>query len=171
MPENSNTAKQEIRKVLLSEDQYRQIASELDILRAKLKAQLILFGDLNGQLICEKGEIPGADTTILTALLAGDFSATTEIAKIIGHNNHFRLHYHEGSLRHLYVSSLSDQFFLAVTFDATVTLGMVRIFTRRTIDKVSRIIETDFEEMVKISNIINSEFKTYVTEGLDKILG
>lgn len=171
MMDNSNNADEGIKKVLLSEGQYHEIAKELDVLRAKLKAQLILFGDLNGQLICQKGEIPGADATILTALLAGDFSATTEIAKLLGRENHFRLHYHEGSKRHLYISSLSDQFFLAVIFDSTVTLGMVRIFTRKSIDKVSKIIETNFEEMVKISNIINSEFKSYVTEGLDKILG
>ncbi len=169
--ENPDTANQEAKQILLSEEQYHEIAQELDFLRGKLRSQLVLFGDLSGQLICQKGDLPGADITILTALLAGDFSATTEIAKLLGQENQFRLHYHEGSRSNLYICSLTDQFFLAVIFDSTVTLGMVRIFTRKSIDKIGRIIETNFEEMVKISNIINSEFKSYVTEGLDKILG
>lgn len=171
MHENQEETLGTQKQVLLSEEQYHEIASELNLLRSRLKSQMALFGDLNGQLICQKGSLPGVDLSILTALVAGDFSATSEISKLLGRDNQFRLHYHEGSRRHLYISSLGEQFFLAVVFDPTVTLGMVRIFTTKAINKITRVIETNFEEMVKISNIINSEFRSYVTEGLDKILG
>ncbi len=157
-------------QILLSEEQFHQISGELEALRAKLKSQLVLFGDLNGQLISQKGNLPGVDMPILAALISSDFSATSEIARLLGKDNHFRLHFHEGSHRHLYISSVGEQFFLAVIFDSSVTLGMVRIFTQKTIDKVQKIIETSFDEMVKISNIIDAEFKSYVNEGLDRIL-
>jgi len=157
-------------QILLSEDQYRQISKELELLRAKLKSQLVLFGDLNGQLISQKGNLPGVDMPILAALISSDFSATSEIARLLGRENRFRLHFHEGTRRHLYISSVSDQFFLAVIFDASVTLGMVRIFTQKSIERMNAIIQTSFDEMVKISNIIDAEFKSYINEGLDRIL-
>ncbi len=165
-PERAQSQKQ----VLLSEEQYHQISGELDLLRAKLKSRLVLFGDLNGQLISQKGDLPGVDMPILAALIGSDFSATFEIARLLGKNNQFRMHFHEGTDRHLYISSVGEQFFLAVIFDPSVTLGMVRIFTQKSIDKITKIIETNFDEMVKISNIIDAEFKSYVSNGLDKIL-
>jgi predicted regulator of Ras-like GTPase activity (Roadblock/LC7/MglB family) len=161
---------QEKNQVLLSEEQYHQIASELDALRGKINSQLVLFGDMNGQLISQKGNIPGVDIAILTALISSDFSATSEIAHIVGKNNQFRLHFHEGSKRHLYISSVGADLFLAVIFDPAVTLGMVRIFTAKAIEKINEIIKTGFQESAKYSEIIDTEFKSFVIAGLDKIL-
>ena len=160
----------EKKQILLSEEQYHRITQELELLRNKLKSQLLLFGDLNGQLISQKGELLGVDMSILTALISSDFSATSEIAKILSKDNRFSLHFHEGSKRNLYISGVGNQFFLAVIFDATVTLGMVRIFTQKTIEKIAQIIETSFDEISKLNTIIDAEFKSFVVEGLDKIL-
>ncbi|MCD6165783.1 roadblock/LC7 domain-containing protein [candidate division KSB1 bacterium] len=156
---------------LLSEEQYYQISNELDLLKGKLKATLLVFGDMNGQLITHKGEIPGIDITVLAALIASDFSATTEIAKLLGKENQFRLHFHEGTQQHLYISSVGEEFFLAVVFDSSVTLGMVRIFTAKSITKITRLIETSVEKAVQASNIVDAEFKTFIEEDLNKILG
>ena len=171
MVNNSTKIESSTNQVLLSEEQYHQISQELDALRGKLNSKLVLFGDMTGQLISQKGNIPGTDIAILTALISSDFSATTEIAKILGKNNQFRLHFHEGTDRHLYISSVGTQLFLAVIFDSNITLGMVRIFTSKSIEKISGIIEAGVQESAKYSDIIDSEFKSYVIEGLDKILG
>lgn len=171
MVNNPQPGEQMKNQVLLSEDQYLQISQELETLRGKLNAKLVLFGDLNGQLISQKGSIPGIDISILTALISSDFSATSEIAHILSKENQFRLHFHEGNDRHLYISSVSRNFFLAVIFDPSVTLGMVRIFTSKTIAKINHLIETSFQEKTRYSDIIDAEFKSYVDEGLDKILG
>jgi predicted regulator of Ras-like GTPase activity (Roadblock/LC7/MglB family) len=158
-------------QILLSEEQYHQISQELDTLQSKINSQLVLLGDMTGQLISKKGNIAGVDMSILTALISSDFSATSEIARILGKNNQFRLHFHEGNNRNLYISSVKDQLFLAVVFHSSITLGMVRIFSKKTIDKIERIIESGYQESLKYSDIIDSEFKSFVTEGLDKILG
>lgn len=171
MVNNSTKIESSIGQVLLSEEQYRQISQELEVLRSKVNSKLVLFGDMTGQLISQKGNIAGIDIGILTALISSDFSATSEIAKMLGKNNQFRLHFHEGNDRHLYISSIGTQLFLAVIFDATVTLGMVRIFTNKTIEKINQIIDAGIQEAIKYSDIIDSEFKSYVVEGLDKILG
>jgi|Deesub1362B_J571_1020462.scaffolds.fasta_scaffold03337_5 predicted regulator of Ras-like GTPase activity (Roadblock/LC7/MglB family) len=156
--------------IILSEEQYHRISEELDQLRAKLNANLVLFGDMNGQLICQKGNIPGTDLPILAALIAGDFSATSEISRMLGANNTFRMHFHEGNERNLYVASVGEQFFLAVIFNHAVTLGMVRIFTQKTIERIQNIVTANFEEMVKISNIIDLELRQHIQDGLNKIL-
>ena len=171
MANNINTEETDLNQVILSEEQYHQISQELESLRSKINSQLVLFGDMTGQLISKKGDIPGVDMSILTALISSDFSATSEIARILGKENQFRLHFHEGTKRHLYISSVGIQLFLAVVFDTSVTLGMVRIFTQKTIDRIAQIIESSHQESAKYSDIIDSEFKSYVTEGLDQILG
>ena len=171
MANKSTSDVNEMDQILLSEEQYHQISQELDTLQSKINSQLVLLGDMTGQLISKKGNIAGVDMSILTALISSDFSATTEIARILGKNNQFRLHFHEGNNRNLYISSVKDQLFLAVVFHSSVTLGMVRIFSKKTIDKIERIIESGYQESLKYSDIIDSEFKSFVTEGLDKILG
>ncbi len=171
MADSMKKNKTDENKVLLSEEQYHQISKELESLRGKLNSQLVLFGDMNGQLICQKGEIPGVDMSILAALISSDFSATSEIARILGKNNEFRLHFHEGTDHHLYISSVKQQLFLAVIFDLSVTLGMVRIFSQKSITKIAEIIEIGYQDSVKYSDIIDSEFTSFVVERLDKILG
>ena len=157
-------------QILLSEEQYHRISAELESLRGKINSQMLLFGDMNGQLISQKGDMPGVDISILTALISSDFSATSEIAKILGKNNHFHLHFHEGNNRNLYISAVGPQLFLAVIFNSSVTLGMVRIFTKKTIEKINDIIDSGHKESIKYGDIIDSEFKSFVVEGLDKIL-
>ncbi len=171
MADSAKTKKHDKNRILLSEEQYHKISKELETLRGKLNSQLILFGDLNGQLISQKGKIPGVDMAILAALISSDFSATLEIARILGKNNEFRLHFHEGTNRHLYISSVLQQLFLAVIFDPSVTLGMVRIFSQKSIDNITEIIETGYQDSEKYSDIIDSEFTSFVVDGLDKILG
>jgi len=156
--------------LLLSEEQFLNISKELDELLRKTKAQLLLFADMDGQLICQKGEFQNVDTAVLAALIAGDFSATSEIAKMIGEKGQFRLHFHEGRRYNLYISSVAEDFFLAVIFDPSVTLGMVRIFTHRTIQKLAEIIRVSTAEMAKVSQLIDSEFRSSLEEELDRIL-
>lgn len=157
--------------VILSEEQFWAISKIISSLKGKLNSRLVVFGDMDGQLICKDGEIPGLDITVFTALMAGDFSANKEIARIMGSKNKFKLHYHEGTQQHLYVAAVGGQFFLAVIFDPSVTLGMVRIFTKKTIEKINKIIETQPTEEEQISRMIDSEFKSLVKNDLNKILG
>ncbi|NOY78624.1 MAG: hypothetical protein GXO76_12215 [Calditrichaeota bacterium] len=157
--------------IILSEEQFWAISKLISSLKGKLNSRLVVFGDMDGQLISKDGEIPGLDTTVFTALMAGDFSATKEMARIMGSKNEFKLHYHEGSHQHLYIAAVGGQFFLAVIFDPSVTLGMVRIFTKKTIEKINKIIETQPAEEEQITQMIDSEFKSLVKDDLNKILG
>lgn len=169
IPMNERTSSE--KTIILSEEQYWKISKLISSLRGKLNSRLVIFGDMDGQLISKDGEIPGLDTTIFTALTAGDFSATKEMARIMGSKNEFKLHYHEGSQQHLYVAAVGGQFFLAIIFDPSVTLGMVRIFTKKTIEKIHTIIETQPAEEEQITEMIDSEFKSLVKDDLNKILG
>ena len=157
--------------VILSEEHFFQISKLIDALRGKLNSRLVLFGDMDGQLIAKSGEIPGLDATVFSALTAGDFSATREIARILGGQNNFKLHYHEGIKQHLYVASVGEQFFVSVIFDPSVTLGMVRIFIKKTLEKIQAVIESAATEEEHVEQLIDSEFKSLVRDDLNKILG
>jgi predicted regulator of Ras-like GTPase activity (Roadblock/LC7/MglB family) len=157
--------------VILSEEQFIQISKLINALRGKLNSRLVLFGDMDGQLIAKSGEIPGLDATIFSALTAGDFSATREMARMLGGQNTFKLHYHEGIQQHLYVAAVGEHFFVSVIFDPSVTLGMVRIFIKKTLEKIQEVIDSASQEEAQVGQLIDSEFKSLVRDDLNKILG
>ena len=169
IPMNERSGSQKM--IILSEEQFLEISALITSLKGKLNSRLVIFGDMDGQLIAKNGEIPGLDVTVFTALTASDFSATKEMARMVGSQNEFKLHYHEGSHQHLYVAAVGTQFFLAVIFDPSVTLGMVRIFTKKTLEKIDKILETQLVEEAQITQMIDSEFKSFVKDDLNKILG
>jgi predicted regulator of Ras-like GTPase activity (Roadblock/LC7/MglB family) len=121
------------RQVILTAEQFDEITKVLTELAAKTKASTILLADISGQLITQRGNTEDINTAILSALAASDFAATSEMAKLVGEDAKFKLLFHEGEKRNVYLSNIGDNFFLVVVFDVSVTLGLVRIYTKKAI--------------------------------------
>ena len=113
------------RQVILTAQQFDEITKVLSELAAKTKASTILLADISGQLITQRGNTEDINTAILSALAASDFAATSEMAKLVGEDAKFKLLFHEGEKRNVYLSNIGDNFFLVVVFDVSVTLGLV----------------------------------------------
>lgn len=154
------------RQVILNGKQYESITKILSELAIKTKASAILFADMSGQLISQRGDTEDMNTTVLSALAASDFAATSEMAKLVGEEAKFKLLFHEGEKRNVYLSNVGDFFFLVVVFDVNVTLGLIRIYTKKAIEDLSNALE-DEAETVDDRQILDSDFSTLLGDALD----
>ena len=117
------------KRIVLSEKIYRELRSIIIELVSKTKAKAIIFADINGHPISQKGNLSEFNVAALTALAAGEFSATSEMAKMVGEPAKFKLLFHEGNRVNLYISSVGENFLIILIFDQSVALGIIRIFT------------------------------------------
>lgn len=148
--------------------QYEGIKKYLGELYSKTRAKVVLFADMAGQIIGERGDTAEMNTTVLSALAAGDFAATAEIAKLIGEGDRFKLHFHEGETKNIYLTNVGDQFFLIIIFDASVALGMVRVYTKKAVESILSVIaEAASNQGTAAEDMIDEDFGRLLAEELD----
>ncbi len=155
------------RQVILNGKQYEAITKVLSELATKTKASAILFADMSGQLISQRGNTEDMNTTVLSALAASDFAATSEMAKLVGEEAKFKLLFHEGEKRNVYLSNVGDDFFLVVVFDVSVTLGLIRIYTKKAIEDLLSALEEQGEEGETTEKMIDDDFSSLLGDALD----
>lgn len=156
------------RQIILNGHQYEGITKILAELATKTKASAILFADMSGQLISQRGNTENMNTTVLSALAASDFAATAEMAKLIGEQAKFKLLFHEGEKRNVYLSNVGDYFFLVVVFDVNVTLGLIRIYTKKAIQSLQDVLEEEADESLSQKDMIDSDFSSLLGDALDE---
>ncbi|MCB0300385.1 MAG: roadblock/LC7 domain-containing protein, partial [Calditrichaeota bacterium] len=154
------------RQIILTAIQFDEITKVLSELASKTKASTILLADISGQLITQRGNTDDMNTQILSALAASDFAATAEMAKLVGEDAKFKLLFHEGEKRNVYLSNVGDNFFLVVVFDVSVTLGLVRIYTKKAIQSLLNVFETT-EPGEDATTIMDSDFSSMLGDMLD----
>ena len=154
------------RQVILNGKQFDGITKVLSELASKTKASAILFADMSGQLIAQRGNTDSMNTTVLSALAASDFAATAEMAKLVGEDAKFKLLFHEGEKRNVYLSNVGDNFFLVVVFDVSVTLGLIRIYTKKAIQNLLNLFEQEDDE--ETGNLIDDDFSSLLGDALDE---
>jgi len=156
------------RQIILNGKQYEGITKVLSELANKTKASAILFADMSGQLISQRGNTDNMNTTVLSALAASDFAATAEMAKLVGEEAKFKLPFHEGEKRNVYLSNVGDYFFLVVVFDVSVTLGLIRIYTKKAIQSLIDILKEEGDPEENGKGMIDSDFSSLLGDALDE---
>jgi len=168
---NSDNQTLNSRRIVFSEATYHKIIKILADLKNRLQAQATIFADMNGYPIGYDLEVDDVDIIELTALAAGTFSATSEMARLIKEKNRFRFIYHEGESRNIYMCNVSKEYLIIVLFDKSVVMGMVRILTHNTVEKLQKILNELSVEYEKTSQFLDIEFKSLLGKELDKYFG
>lgn len=154
--------------IVFDATQYEGVKKYLGELYSKTRAKSVLFADMAGQIIGERGDTAEMNTTVLSALAAGDFAATAEIAKLVGEGDRFKLHFHEGENRNVYLTNVGDQFFLIIIFDANVALGMVRVYTKKAVESLLAIVAAAAtSEDSSMEDIMDEDFGNLLAQELD----
>lgn len=156
------------RRIVLSEASYANVGDVLLDLIRKTHAQAAIFADMDGYPIMHRGNVNDLQISALTALAAGSFSATAEMAKMIGEIDRFRFLYHEGERSNLYLSTVGDGHLIIVAFDSSVALGMIRIFTNLTVTKLNGMLEEIKTESKDATEFLDLEFRSLLSQELDK---
>lgn len=156
--------------VILPPAQVERIEQVLDELRTKTRASYVFLADISGQLIQARGITGTTDLTTLAALTASNMAATAEMARQIGENQPFRLMFHEGSRRNIYLSQVGESFLLAVVFDAEVQIGLVRLFSKRATEELLALAD-EYEKIVRQTpSMMEAGFDVALDQALDTLL-
>ena len=80
----------------------------------------------------------------------------------------FKFIFHEGEKFNAYLSNVGDDFLLILIFDTQTSLGMIRIYTKRAIDSLSKVLENSKEKEESSTSFVDVDFNKYLNEELDK---
>ena len=94
--------------------------------------------DKDGHPITQAGETEGIDLDTISALVAGSFAATREMARYIGEEE-FSVLFHQGKRDNIQLSLIMDRCILVTIFDDRTTIGMVRLYAKEATNKLSEI--------------------------------
>lgn len=168
MEENQNTS---VSQTFLTQAQFEQIMASLSDLAQKLQVMAILLVDGTGRILAQqigKGW-KGSHLEILSNLTAGQFSASNELALRLGEKDGFKMVLHEGKNRNVFVCAVDSDHFLIVIFETGTALGMIRLFTKRTVEQLIPILSHPAQNPEK--EIFNSTFESLLDDALDRSFG
>jgi len=91
--------------IVISDEDLKRVDDYLAQTLADSQAKNILLIDRSGQLITKHGSISRRDASNISALSAGLFSATNELAKLLGEKE-FTVTFHQGEEANIHISLL-----------------------------------------------------------------
>jgi predicted regulator of Ras-like GTPase activity (Roadblock/LC7/MglB family) len=101
-------------------------------------AKCALLIDKDGHLVTKRGEVRTIDMDTISALVAGSFAATKEMARLLGEEE-FTALFHQGARDNIQLSLVGDRTLLTILFDDRTTVGMVRLYANEAAKKLSDI--------------------------------
>jgi len=158
-----------LNSIVLSKRQFNEVSAQLAKLAAKLHVSALFMVNSSGQIIARKVRDRRITSATLATLAASTYSAGTEMARILGERNNFKMVLHEGVDKNVFVSSITKDYFLIVVFKKGVATGMVRIFTRKTIEELKPLVSPTDESEVRMEKIIDRQFQILLNDKLDAL--
>lgn len=103
-------------------------------------ANCVVLVDRSGRLLAAAGDTGALDSTTFASLVAGDFAASDQLARLLGEDEFASL-YHAGVGRSMFLADVSGWGILAALFDGKTTLGMIRLRSKSLVPKVAALFE------------------------------
>jgi len=156
------------RLVFYKED-IERIAKTLITFLKNANARCVLLVDKDGHLVTKQGEASSYDMDTISALVAGSFAATKQMAKLLGEEE-FSVMFHQGKKDNIQLSLVGERTILAVIFDDKTTLGMVRLYASQVSSKLAELF-SEIAERKSEGEKISQEFGQAAKGKLDDIFG
>jgi predicted regulator of Ras-like GTPase activity (Roadblock/LC7/MglB family) len=145
------------------------IGKTLNVFLKNANAQCALLVDKDGHLVTKEGESSTYDMDTISALVAGSFAATKQMAKLLGEEE-FALMFHQGKKDNIQLSLVGERTILAVIFDDRTTLGMVRLYSSQVSSKLGQVFN-DISTRKSEGEKISQEFGQAARGKLDDLFG
>ncbi len=101
-------------------------------------AKCTLLIDKEGHMIAKRGTTQSFDSETISALAAGSFAATKEMAKLLGEEE-FSVLFHQGRRDSIQLVIVGERMLLAIVFDDRTTIGMIRLYGREAAEQLTNI--------------------------------
>lgn len=150
---------------------YKEDIDRIDKLLAEFLrlsgAKCALLIDKEGHLVTKRGELRTIDIDTISALVAGSFAATKEMARLLGEDE-FTAMFHQGERDNIQLSLVGDRTLLTILFDDRTTVGMVRLYAGETAKKLADVYR-DVVERPEQDTGLGDEYGTEASKTLDKL--
>lgn len=134
-------------------------------------AKCALLVDKDGYLVTQQGKAFSFDNDTISALVAGGYGATKEIARLLGEDE-FSVLYHQGKRESLQLTLVADCALLSVIFDNKTTLGLIRLYSQEAAKALAGVIvEMNTNSRTMSSLEIDTEYASNARERLDNLFG
>jgi predicted regulator of Ras-like GTPase activity (Roadblock/LC7/MglB family) len=94
--------------------------------------------DKEGHMVTKAGSTDDFDMQAVSALVAGSYAATREMARLLGEEE-FSVLFHQGRRDNIQLTLVGDRTILATVFDERTTIGMVRLYAKEASEKLQKI--------------------------------
>ena len=121
-----------------------------------------------GNVVSEAGDTSYLNTTAMAALVAGMFSATREVAAMVGESQ-FSILLQQGENRHIHMSLVTDRVLMVVVFEDYQRIGRVRHEAKRSGKRLSELFRERSKQSAPSEDISVPEFKEYALNLIDRI--
>jgi len=156
-------------RTMLSQKQFDEISDCLSELARKLRVTALLLIDNSGRIVAKHllGQW-NVDATLMAVLTASTHAASREMARLLHERANFKMVLYEGEDHNTYISAAGENTFLVVVFESSVALGMVRLFTKRTIAQLMPVLNRHDAPSVEMDQIFDHRFQTLLDDELDR---
>jgi predicted regulator of Ras-like GTPase activity (Roadblock/LC7/MglB family) len=128
------------RRLIFYEKDVEEIDKVLEEFLRLAEARCALLIDKEGHLVTRKGATASLDMDTISALVAGSFAATKEMARLLGEEE-FSVLFHQGKKDNIQLTLIGERTLLAVIFDDRTTVGMVRLYATEASAKLLKTFE------------------------------
>jgi predicted regulator of Ras-like GTPase activity (Roadblock/LC7/MglB family) len=158
---------EQLTNLVISDRDLTTISSVLTRLMNDTNAASIMLIDKSGQVVAVQGTNTRRNATTLGALLAGVFSSSREVAKLLDEKD-FRNIFQQGVQQNIYTSMVEEQWLLVIIFDRSTHIGLVKVLSKKASDELGRILERVRNDTTRAkSSVLNLQFRSSVEDTID----
>lgn len=141
-----------------------ELTQRLTRLNQDAEARTTMLITMQGNCIASVGDLSYLNVTAISALVAGMFSATQEVARLVG-EDHFSILLQQGEKRNIHISLIDNSMMLLVIFDDVMAMGKVRFVARKALRDVADAYGYTGQEKV----VDGEKFKEFAISLIDRI--
>mgnify|MGYP006306968479 CR=1 FL=1 len=139
------------------------------------QAKAALIVDVEGHLVTKMGYTKSFDTESLSALIAGSFASTKQVANILGEEE-FNEIFHQGKNDNIYISVVRDRSMVVVIFDDRTTIGMVKFYAENLCKDLGSVIDQAADKQAKgeggkEDDMLEDDFSDSMQNKMDDLFG
>lgn len=161
----------ETRLVFYKED-IDSLNAIIDAFLKQSAAKCALLIDKDGHMVTGRGATQKIDVDTISALVAGSFAATREMAKLLGEEE-FSALFHQGKSDNIQLSLVGDRALFTAIFDEQTTVGMVRLYANEAAKRMAAIFRKKASEahLEKVPAEPDAGFRSGSSSALDNLFG
>ena len=157
------------RRLVFYEQDVDRMNKALEAYQKLSKSKCNILVDKEGHCVTQIGSTDGVNTDVISALVAGCFTAARELGRILGEAELTTLT-HQGKKDGIQLSLVGDRCILATIFDDTTTIGMVSLYVKDTLDQLAGMFD-DIAKRKKTDTGLGEDFGSSAANAIDDMFG